>query len=471
VLIALLLALAVDQPNAVDTASVAAASAPTVAAVPAPDSAAGAPDSTAPAAPQQVSTPGILRLPKTTEQTDTAQKALRFVWRDHPSLRAGRNFRLDFAAKFQLDARKPGDEPVDFPTWELHRARIGVEGELFRKIQFQVEREFTERELNDPSRESTKTAWKDVFVEANIATEFQVRVGRFKIPYGLDITSGETDLDFVYRSLGGSYLSPSRDTGAMVHGRLFKRKLNYAFGGFEHDGDNSRSAKIAGGDLTFAGRVTVQPMGDNVEIGGSFATTDVSDESLQPNGLRGRTVVSQFTWFDPVFVKGSRRRYGADLDWASGPFGARAEYMFVTDQRDGQGLGQFSDLSNARGRAYYVLGTWVLTGEKKSRPVEARNGGIGRGGVGAVEHAARFDALKFDSKKGIDTPFRNSRAETIFPNEDKVLTLGVNYYVNRFGKIQFNAIRERITDADATRNPILDGSSFWSAVVRFQLAL
>jgi phosphate-selective porin len=113
----------------------------------------------------------------------------------------------------------------------------------------------------------------------------------------------------------------------------------------------------------------------------------------------------------------------------------------------------------------------VLTGEKKSRPVEARSGGIGRGGIGAVELAARFDSLKFDSKKGIDTPFRNSRAETIFPNEDKVLTLGVNYYVNRFGKIQFNAIRERITDVDQTRNPILDGSSFWSAVVRFQLAL
>ena len=46
------------------------------------------------------------------------------------------------------------------------------------------------------------------------------------------------------------------------------------------------------------------------------------------------------------------------------------------------------------------------------------------GGFGAVEVAARFDRLWFDSKPGQDPPFRNSRAETIVPSGDKVLTLG-----------------------------------------------
>jgi len=61
----------------------------------------------------------------------------------------------------------------------------------------------------------------------------------------------------VNRSLGGDYLSPGRDVGAMVHGRFFKRGVNYWVGGFRHDGENSRSTKIAGGDDTGAGRVTV----------------------------------------------------------------------------------------------------------------------------------------------------------------------------------------------------------------------
>src|SRR5207344_334676 len=60
--------------------------------------------------------------------------ALRFVWRGGPSIRAGRNLRLDFGAKVQEDARDPGDDPANFPTWNLHRLRAGVDGEVFRKF-------------------------------------------------------------------------------------------------------------------------------------------------------------------------------------------------------------------------------------------------------------------------------------------------------------------------------------------------
>src|SRR5262245_16119202 len=187
---------------------------------------------------------------------------LRFVWREHPSIRAGRNFRLDFAAKFQFDSRDPGDDPVEFETHEVHRMRVGIEGQLFRHIQYNVERELTERELVDPEgpgENSKKNPWKDVFVEADYTSHAQFRFGRFKVPFGLDETSGEADLDFIYRSLGGRYLAPGRDTGVVVHGRLFHRIMNYRAGWFEHDGDNSRSKKIQGGDETIAARVALTP--------------------------------------------------------------------------------------------------------------------------------------------------------------------------------------------------------------------
>ena len=453
-LIALLMALTLD-----DAAMTPATSAPE------PSSAASAQQAPSPFS------PGVLRLP--TAAKDEPAKAVRLVWRDHPSVRAGRNLRLDFSVKVQQDWRSPGDEPVDFPTWQLNRARAGVDGELFRKIQFSIEREFSERLNVDHSGKPQKSQWKDVWVEANISDGFQVRAGNFKVPFGLDQTSGESNLDFVNRSLGGDYLSPGRDVGAAVHGRFYGRRLNYSIGGFRQDGENSRSSKMVGGDLTFAGRAAVQPFTrkstkGEAEIGGSFATTELSDASVLPNGLRGRTVLSNYTFFDSVFVKGTRRRMGVDFDWTKGPAGARAEYMFVSDTRLDQGLGD-QDLPAARGRAYYVLGSWVLTGERKVRPVEPRQKGLGRGGVGAIELVARFDRLLFDSKAGVDIPFRNSRAETILPSDDKVITIGVTYYANRFVKIQLNGIREQLEDAQ--RSPTSSSKPFWSTVARFQVAL
>ena len=34
-------------------------------------------------------------------------------------------------------------------TWQLHRNRIGIKGNFFKKIDYEVERELTEQELTD----------------------------------------------------------------------------------------------------------------------------------------------------------------------------------------------------------------------------------------------------------------------------------------------------------------------------------
>jgi phosphate-selective porin OprO/OprP len=404
-------------------------------------------------------------------------QGLRFVWRDHPSLRAGRWLRLDFGAKFQGLYADPGDDPIGFDKSQLSRARVGVDGELFRVIQFSIERDLTSTSLDEDkfNAKSEKTPWRDLWVELKVSDALQIRGGRFKIPFGLDQLTGVTNNDFITRSLGGVYLSPARDRGGMVHGRFFGRGLNYSVGLFEHDGDNSRSRKVAGGDRTFAARVSGTPFPrlkalnfDKAEFGGNFATTEMSDKSELPNGLRGRTVVSQYTFFEPVFVKGTRNRYGADVEWSFRSVGARAEYIVVTDERKGQGL-RGDDLNSARARSYYVTGSWVVTGDRKERPLEPRQP-LFFGGAGAVEVVARYDRLWFDSKKTGEPAFSNSRAEVILPNGDKVWTLGLNWYVNRWVKLQLNGIHEEIQDFG--RTPLLDGGTkFWSTLFGAQLVL
>jgi phosphate-selective porin len=402
---------------------------------------------------------------------DGGLKALRFVWREHPSLRAGRLFRVDFQMKLQEDARRAGDDPADFNTFELHRARVGIDGEVFRRIQFSVERELTENETGTTILGVHKSAWKDYYIDLNIADALQVRGGRFKIPFGLEQLTGISNLDFVYRSLSASTLAPARDRGVMLHGRFFDRGLNYWAGWFEHDGDNSRANKIAGGAL--AARLTGTPFRKirllrSIEVGGAYTLTDVSDDSFLPNGLRGRTVMSQHTFYEQAFVKGHRTRIEGDIDWNKGPFTTRGEYTWVGDDRDNQGFGN-DNLPQARARAWYASGAWIVTGEKKDRPVEPRKGGIPRGGPGAVELAARYERLRFGSVVGVDEPFRNPRADTILPVADRVATFGLNWFVNRWVKLQGNLIREQVDDPE--RSPVPGGSAWWSQIVRLQIVL
>ena len=64
---------------------------------------------------------------------------------------------------------------------------------------------------------------------------------------------------------------------------------------------------------------------------------------------------------------------------------------------------------------------------------------------------------------------RNPRAEKILPSGDQALTLGINWTLNRFVKIQVNGIREHVEDPQ--RNPVPNTDAFWSRVVRLQFVL
>jgi phosphate-selective porin OprO/OprP len=404
-------------------------------------------------------------------------RGVRFTWRQHPSLRVGSVFRADFQVKLQEDGRRSYDGARGLDPWELHRSRVGIQGHLFKRIEYEVERELNEKELSDKDIElgiTPTSLWKDVFVNLAYVDNAQIQIGKFKIPFGLDQLTGVSQNDFAYRSLGAIYLAPARDIGGMVRGRFFRRGLSYWAGVFRHDGDNARSKRIQGGDRTFAGRVSATPFRPltasplaAMEIGTAFTVSKLTDDSFRPNGLRGRTVMTQDTFYEPVYVKGQRRRWEADVDWAAGPASARLEYTRVIDDRLQQSIGN-TNLTDARARSWYVSGAWVLTGENKVRPLKAA-APFAQGGIGAIELAARYERLWFDSVGGSGPPFRNSRAETIFGTGERVLTVGVNWTLNRFARIQVNAMREHVEDGQ--RSPVPNGAAFWSRIIRFQFVL
>ena len=242
--------------------------------------------------------------------------------------------------------------------FQLHRGRVGIKGNFFKKIDYEVERELTEHELSDKDLllgYAPKPQWKDVNVNVKYMKKAQIQLGRFKVPFGLDELTSVSQNDFVYRSLGATYLNPGRDVGAMVHGAFWKRGLTYAAGVFRHDGDNARSKKVQGGDETVAARVTVAPfrgtgIAGEINVGSAVAVSSLSDDPYLPNGLRGRTILTQDAFFQPVYVKGHRTRWEADVDWTAGPASVRAEYTWVTDGRCGRAWATKTCPMLARGR-------------------------------------------------------------------------------------------------------------------------
>ena len=411
-------------------------------------------------------------------ETDAGGRGWKFSWKQHPSMRYGGWFRLDGEGKMQEDGHSAYGPVKGLDTWEFHRNRFGIKGYVTKHIEYEIEHEFTEHELTEKDLEAgitPKSRWKDVNVNLTYVKNAQVQIGKFKVPFGLDQLTGVTHNDFIYRSLGANYLAPGRDVGAQLHGSFWKHGLGYATGVFAHDGDNSKSKKIEGGGTTFATRVTGTPFRrlssssiGAIEVGSAWAISALSDDSFRPNGLRGRTIMTQDTFYESVYVKGQRRRWEADVDWTSGPASVRAEYTWVSDDRLQQGIGD-QDLADARARSWYVAGTWVLTGEDKKRPLKAAQP-FAQGGIGAVELAIRYERMSFDSSPaGQDEPLRNPRADTIFLSGDRALTLGLNWTLNRFTKIQVNGIREHVEDPQ--RNPVPNTDAFWSRVIRLQFVL
>ena len=359
-----------------------------------------------------------------------------FVMEDRPAIRFGNVLRLEPTTKIDAlvwnsDARRDGSE------FTFDRRRVGVEGRFFGVVAFEIEREFGDDEQ----------PWRDVFAELRQWRAFRVRGGRFKIPFGEERLTSIASLDFVHRSLPSEALTPGRDTGVEVNGRAIGKALSYKVGAFQHDGDVSRDRTDAPGGQTLAGTLTVAPFAaseskalSGIEFGGGATVGDVP-EGL--NGLHARTV-GGYEAIAPHFVSGRRMRLGAHAKWSTGPVAVIGEYLQARDERIGQGM-MGGDLADVIGRGGYVSGTWTFVGELKgSGPKE----GLNAGRPGAIQFAARAEWLGFSTPDGTGEAFRNQRTPNILKNDIRSATLGVNWYPIRFVRLQFNLIREELSDPE-----------------------
>mgnify|MGYP001460830503 CR=1 FL=1 len=398
-------------------------------------------------------------------QQKEGKKGWSLEWDRRPSLRYGKQFRMDFRLKLQTDFAAVDDDPEpDRPAYDFRRKRVGVEGEFLRDFEYEF----------DVELDVERDAIRDAFINYRRLRFLQLQAGKFRIPFGRDQNTPPMQLDFVYRSRVGSQLAPGRDVGLMLHARVWNRRLHYQAGVFRHDGRiamNSEDRPTGG--RTWAARLRSKPDDwvrlakplRQLELGVAAAWSELPESPVR-NGLRGRTAFD-LTFAPRAYVAGRRLRSGVEAEWASGPFGAQAEFVRVRDERRGQSIFG-DDLPNLISQGWYVAGTWVLTGEKKDGGVRPKREFL-NGGFGAVELAIRSEDLRVRSADSSALAFAHPRAANFPPIQDRAWTFGINWYLNRHVKIQGNFVRERVDDVDFGSFAARDRQTFWMRVARVQL--
>jgi phosphate-selective porin len=371
---------------------------------------------------------------------------------DDGVFRAGDAVRLEPHIRFQTDLLLTDDaEPVD-DRFDWARRRIGVDGVLFKRVEFQVEREL-----------DSESPWRDVYGDVRISQAIRVRAGRFKIPFSMEHTTSGFDLDFLERATAVTAMSPGRDLGVMVHGRTHNRLLKYEAGVFQHTDsvevpvDGNRS-NVNAGLGTLAGRVTIAPVRDDknkltrdLQFGASMV------RNTMPEGLYGVVghSLAGDRFFEHMYVNGARSRLGVEGLWSAGRFTLKGELLQLVDERKQQSI-EGTDLSDLIVRGSYVSGIWRAYGGHGQKHA-------------SVDVSARFDRMSFGSANTTDEAFTNPRADHVAPLARRTLTFGATWTVNRWVRVQGNAVREQLVDPLHVRD--LAPVAPWTTLMRLQFGL
>ena len=380
---------------------------------------------------------------QTTSKGTSKQDGKAGVFRmgNSPSLRWGNQVRIDLHARVQADVslQEESDAASDRLGWG--NRRIGVDGVLFKRVEFQIEREFSDVE-----------PWRDVFADVRMHRALRVRAGHFKVPFSMERTTSDFDLDFIARAASVTDISPGRETGIMLHGRGPRRFFEYEVGVFRLAEPPLKLLVESGTDgaMLTAARFTFTP--GTASIGIAFTGTRLP-ESL--HGLSGHFDDDGLLSSEGFYVNGRRRRLGVEGRWTAGRLSIKGELLRQADSREGESVSN-SDLSDLIVDGGYVSGAWRIVGS----PRRSRR---------SVDVAARFERLGFHSTSQFDAPSLGSRADHIAPLRQDAWTFGGTWLVNRWVKVQVNAIRESFVDETGIRPEIPQAR--WRSLMRLQFSM
>ncbi len=324
-----------------------------------------------------------------------------------------------------------GELPALGEETVLHRLRMGIDAQ-WKRLSFEFD--------YDP-HDSTEHL-KNLTGEIKVTKALHISGGNMKVPVSPEWLTSSAKTDFIARNLPADALAPGRDWGVKVSGDI--HRLGYQVGVFAGDGrlDQSRADTTVAGRLEYSLAKTFD-LGASASQGQVHADAPDAADSVA-HGISIHTP-SGFRAYERHFVDGTRRRLGADARFHYKSVALKAEFLQMTSQRNGQGS-VFDDLPSEVARGWSASGTWLVTGDRKTRTIKPAHP-INHHGVGAVEIGVRYAALKVDDD-GANSGFESAgaRARNIRPVGAKTFTGGLSWWPVEFIRFYGNAVVERYDD-------------------------
>ena len=382
---------------------------------------------------------------------------------EYPTVRVTGFFHLD-TVFFDQDARNEATIGDIENGTAFRRARLAATGNVTEDTGYMVEFDFAQ----------AAQRFADVWINFDSVPAFGgVRIGRFRQPFGMTELTSIRELLFIERPVVFA-LSPFRQTGVMAHDVSDDQRMTYAISGYRYFSDNYGNVFGDSGGWGTAARLTWLPYyeGDErlIHVGADYSFNDPARD-LVPFVTTGEAFAGQNPEFGPAGIDflpivaippfantgaiPTEHTNLINLEAAAawGPLVVQSEMRWaVVDQ-----------LNGARNTfpGFYAHARYVLTGEIVE--YDEANGVFGavtpddpvrwgRCGAGAWELAARVSHLDLNGE--------------LLPGPGRQLTdvtAGLNWYLNRYVKFQFNYIHTFLED------PLLGGSDLDIYAMRGQL--
>lgn len=385
------------------------------------------------------------------------------------------------ALKKQVDDLKAKIDAKQFPTVEVHgvfqadtgwihqteasrntvgdiqdgssfrRARLSANGKVVDNMSYFLQMDFGF---------FGRPTFTDVWMELNeVPVLGNVRVGQWKQPFNLEAASSFRYTMFAERSLLFQPFTPFRHMALGFYDWSENECATWAASVYRSGQDQYGDSIADNGNWGFTGRTTYLPYAssegdDYLNVGLGYNHVAAKDRTVRfrsipeyfvgesvaqtPVGTSGQSIpgpVNGIPFFVDTgnFAANHYNLVGTELLWVKGPLTVMSEanYNFVA-QTNGPAVG-FPGL--------FVQAGWFLTGEH--RPFNRKlaqvdriqvkhkvgwDSATGCWGWGGWELAARYSYL-------------NLNDENIQGGRIQDGTLGVNWYLNSFAKIQFNYVR------------------------------
>ncbi len=360
----------------------------------------------------------------------------------HPFVRSSNGFKAHLNGYIQLDVHGHGAKSQDENRFAFRRARIGVDGTIYRDLDFKIQADFSDLK---------NVSLRDAYLRYRVRDEFQLWFGQLKEPWGQEELHGDSALEFVERSMVNN-LTPFRSLGIILSGSAKKGIFEYQLGAFS---GNRKLSRETGLPPEGAVRLSFSPWKPSQAYwskGISFGAAYAQSHPTNGQSVRGRSASRSTIFFRPAAINGKAIRTNAELSWLAGPASFRAEYDQTNQSRTGLGPGG-TNLPGVVAKGYMAQFTYLLTGETKpdSKTVKPKNNFLekaenGRRGFGAWELKLRYDNLKIN-----DSTEKSNGAQSIY--------FGANWYLNPHVRYLLDFGFEQIDDRMQT-NQLVQGNSF-----------